>query len=229
MDIEKMLTGFDLTEQEANIYVSLVINGKMTGYEVAKQTGISRSNVYTSLTGMVDKGALYMIEDRAKHYIPVPIEEFCNNKIRDLQKLKQNLIKNMPEQQKNTEGYITIKGKDNILNKIKNMLKQTRKRIYISTSNKTLQEIKSQLEKAVSENLKVVIITNPPFNLTGAKVYHAEKSQQQIRLIVDSRKVLTGDIKNGSNSTCLYSKKKNLVDLFKEALKNEITLIELQK
>lgn len=30
-----------------------------------------------------------------------------------------------------------------------------------------------------------------------------------------------------SNSTCLYSSKQNLVDLFKDALKNEIKLIEL--
>ena len=33
----------------------------------------------------------------------------------------------------------------------------------------------------------------------------------------------------GANSTCLYSCKRNLVDLFKDALKNEIKLIELQK
>ena len=38
---------------------------------------------------------------------------------------------------------------------------------------------------------------------------------------------MTGDLADGSNSTCLYSSKQNLVDLFKDALKNEIKLIEL--
>ena len=46
-------------------------------------------------------------------------------------------------------------------------------------------------------------------------------------MLFRSQKVLTGDLADGSNSTCLYSSKQNLVDLFKDALKNEIKLIEL--
>jgi len=38
---------------------------------------------------------------------------------------------------------------------------------------------------------------------------------------------LTGDLADGNSSTCLYSSKQNLVDLFKDALKNEIKLTEL--
>ena len=39
------LMDFGLTRQEANIYQCLLTEGKVTGYEVAKQTGISRSTV----------------------------------------------------------------------------------------------------------------------------------------------------------------------------------------
>ena len=49
------------------------------------------------------------------------------------------------------------------------------------------------------------------------------------RLIADSHTVLTGDLQDDEDSTCLYSCKRNLVDLFKEALQNEIALIKLQK
>ena len=73
----------------------------------------------------------------------------------------------------------------------------------------------------------MVIITGRPFVLEGAIIYYAHKPNSQIRLIADSQKVLTGDLADGSNSTCLYSSKQNLVDLFKDALKNEIKLIEL--
>ena len=38
------LMEFGLTRQEASIYQCLLTEGKVTGYEVAKQTGISRSN-----------------------------------------------------------------------------------------------------------------------------------------------------------------------------------------
>ena len=43
---------FDLTETGASLYESLLENGKLTGYEAAKLTGISRSNIYASLASL---------------------------------------------------------------------------------------------------------------------------------------------------------------------------------
>ncbi len=227
MDVIELLTYFNLTRQEATIYITLTINGSMTGYEVAKETGISRSNVYTTLASLVEKGAAYLIEDTAKHYTPVSIDEFCSNKVRQMQEIKWELMENMPERQQEGEGYITIKGKRNILDKIINMIDNAEKRIYISLSGETLDTVLPYLSNAVLNGLKVVIITKAPFKLTGAVVYYSEKKQHQIRIIVDSIKVLTGEIIAENNSSCLYSKKQNLVNLFKESLKNEIKLIEL--
>lgn len=229
MEIIELLMNFNLTKQDATIYVTLFSEGDLTGYEVAKLTGISRSNTYIALAGLVEKGAAHVIEGNAMRYTPVPVDEFCDNKIRNLQEIKLSLIKNIPKQREENEGYITIKGKNNIMNKITMMLIEAKERIYISLSGKTLDTVKPQLIQAVSRGLKVVILTNPPFELTDATIYYTEKSQHQIRLIVDSANVLTGDIIDGESSTCLYSKKQNLIDLFKESLTNEIRLIELMK
>ena len=49
------LTEFGLTRQEACIYECLLREGKVTGYEVAKLIGISRSNAYNSLASMTEK------------------------------------------------------------------------------------------------------------------------------------------------------------------------------
>ena len=54
--IERLME-FGLTRQEAGIYGCLISEGKTTGYEVAKQLGISRSNAYNSLASMTEKGA----------------------------------------------------------------------------------------------------------------------------------------------------------------------------
>ena len=229
MEIIELLMNFNLTKQDATIYVTLFSEGDLTGYEVAKLTGISRSNTYIALAGLVEKGAAHVIEGNATRYTPVPVDEFCENKIRNLQEIRLSLMRNMPKRREENEGYITIKGKNNILNKIKKMLIEAEKRIYISLSGTILDTIRPQLNQAVSRGLKVVILTKSPFELTGATIYYVEKTQHQIRLIVDSANVLTGDIVEGESSTCLYSKKQNLIDLFKEALTNEIKLIELMK
>lgn len=229
MDFVELLTHFGLTKQEANIYMMLIAEGQLTGYEAAKLTGISRSNTYTALAGLAEKGAAWLIEGAVTRYTPVPPEEFCSNIIARLTKYKQELIQSAPVPKGDVDGYITIKGEDYILDKVRNMLNESEKRAYLSMSLDTIERILPELADGVARGLKIVIITNRPFLLEGATVYHAEKTQKQIRLIADSASVLTGDLCDGKDSTCLYSKKKNLVDLFKESLKNEIKLIELTK
>lgn len=207
----------------------LVSEGDLNGYEVAKITGISRSNTYTSLAALVDKGCAFVIEGQTTRYSPVPIEEFCNNKIRKLQEVKQELIKNIPAKRDGNEGYVTIKGESHILDKMKNMVSEAKERVYLSVSEQILSIILAEIKAAIDRGIKTVLITNKPFCLEGATVYSTEKSRQEIRLIVDSTNVLTCDIDDGEYSTCLYSRKKNLIDLLKDSLKNEIKLIEMTK
>ena len=76
------LKAFGLTGQEATVYITLLEHEAMTGYEVAKETGISRSNVYGALAALVDKGAAYVMEGETSKYTPVMIENFCKHTIK---------------------------------------------------------------------------------------------------------------------------------------------------
>ena len=81
------LMHFGMSRQEATVYLRLIEAGKQTGYEIARDTGISRSNVYASLAALVEKGAAYLVEEDAKRYIPVHVQEFCGNRIRRMEVL----------------------------------------------------------------------------------------------------------------------------------------------
>jgi sugar-specific transcriptional regulator TrmB len=229
INIIDILTQFNLTKQEASIYFTLLIEGDLNGYETAKITGISRSNTYTSLAALVEKGATSVIEGSTIKYTPVPLEEFCTNKLRKLSEAKQHLLDNIPSRREESEGYITIKGHTHILNKIKNMICASKERIYLSLSKPIFEKISPEIKDAMYKGIKIVLITNEPIDLKGAIVHCIEKSSQQIRIIVDSTNALTGDINDDEYCTCLFSKKKNLVDLLKDSLKNEITLIETRR
>ena len=230
MELIEGLTNFNLTKQEATLYVLLLKEGYLTGYEAAKQTGISRSNTYTALAGLVEKGAAYVLEEgKVTRYTPVAPEEFCTNKIDRLQEIKQKVLSQLPVLKSDAEGYITIKGELEIINKLKNTVRQAEARIYVSANKRVMELLKSELVDALDRGLKVVIISDKQFTLPQAICYGTEKQNEQIRLIADSQTVVTGDLEDEENSTCLYSCKRNLVDLFKDALKNEIKLIELQK
>lgn len=223
MIIENLIA-FNLTRQEATIYKEFLTHGEMTGYEVAKETGISRSNVYSSLQSLAEKGALYLIEGETTKYTPLPIKDFLQNTILELQKKAAEIEKYAPTKIEQAEGYITILGAKNIENKIRQMLQKTKERVYIMANKEILEKFKNELEELVEKNKKVVIISNQ-FEIINAICHNAKVEENQIRLITDSSFVLTGLFSGNQHDTCLYSGQKNLVDVMKEALKNKIELL----
>jgi hypothetical protein len=110
---------------------------------------------------------------------------------------------------------------------MKNLIGQAGERIYLSLASNELQLILSELSAAVERGLKVVIITDHAFKLDHATLYYRAKRPGQIRLIADSKQVLTGELSEKPDTACLYSKNQNLVQLIKDSLTNEIELIKI--
>ncbi len=242
--IDKLLL-FGLSRQEATIYMCLLRNDELTGYEVAKLTGISRSNVYNGLAALVENGAAYVKEGTSVKYVAVAIGEFCENYIRCLQDSKDYLVLNEPKRIVDTDGYITIEGKRHICDKIHNMLLNTKKRIYFSASASFLERWSVEIAELIRRNIKVVLIAEripdcyKEIIESGSVQFYGTLSdetlgnrfcdrEKQIRLIIDSEYVLTGEYSESDNDTCLYSAQKNFVTVIKDAIRNEMELIKIK-
>ena len=219
------LTAFGLTRQEAAIYTTLLSHGDMTGYEVSKETGISRSNVYAALSNLVDKGASYLLQGDSTKYRPVDVQTFTRNVLTALQEKAAFIQTHAPEKLAQTDGYITIIGTRNIQNKLLDMIKETRIRLYISASARIVDAYEEELGELINQGKKIVIMTDSNYNLDGAIVYHTDPEPGQLRVIIDSSYVLTGELTGSDDDSCLYSGQKNLVTVMKEALKNKIVLL----
>ena len=85
-----------------------------------------------------------------------------------------------------------------------------------------------QIKECSDRGIRIVIIsdghTKPDFI---DEYYESENKTDQIRMIVDSKYVLTGDLTGDSSDSCLYCAQENFVNVFKDALRNEIKLIKL--
>ncbi|GFI16562.1 hypothetical protein IMSAG249_01661 [Lachnospiraceae bacterium] len=223
---------FGLTRQEAAVYLCLYQQGELNGYEAAKYTGISRSNVYSALSALTDKGAAYLIEGDSSRYMAVAIDEFCENKIRSLNREKEYLIKNIPSMKEVEIGYITITGNGNIWDKIISMINEAEKRIYFSASCRIIEKLQAEFLKVLGKKIKLVLITDGTVTnqeLRKNSIYYMGSDRgNNIRMIVDSEYALTGEITGSKDDTCLYTGQKNFISVFKETLRNEIVLIQLQ-
>lgn len=245
--IIEQLTLFGLSRQEAAIYLCLLKNEELTGYEVAKLTGISRSNVYNGLASLVEHGAAYMIEGASSKYLAVALQEFCENRIRYLMKVQEQLVTDGPKKSLPREGYITIDGYEHICDKIRHMLLGAEKRIYFSATGAFLEEWEAEIRELVKAEKKVVLISEDNKDLfsqdeelrDGIIQYRVpehfreteeeEQQMDQIRLIIDSEYILTGAVTGRNSDTCLYSGQKNFVRVFKDAMRNEIALIKIAR
>lgn len=225
---EENIKAFGLTGQEASIYTELLKHGEMTGYEVSKETGISRSNVYSALNSLVDKGVAYLCEGEATKFQAVDVKVFTGNVLKELERKQGVVLKEAPKAAEKTEGYVTIKGTSHIKNKIEEMLKACELRVYIMAEACVLEEYRSLIEKLIDEGKKVVVLTDTS-EFKKATIYKTTPEKGQLRLIIDSSYVLTGSIEGLESDTCLYSGQTNLVSVMKEALKNKITLIQMGK
>ncbi|MBO4508501.1 MAG: hypothetical protein J5747_07660 [Spirochaetaceae bacterium] len=232
------LISFGLTRQEAVIYETLLKHGEMTGYEVSKETGISRSNAYASLAGLADKGASYLIKGEAVKYTPVPVPQFVESTLASLAEKGEFLKTHAPARRDTTDGYITIQGAANIRGKIRQMLADMEHRLYMMAPSDIVAQFGGELSEKISGGKKVVLLTERlPAELTElsgkldeaaeSAVYITDAEPGQIRMIVDSAYVMTGEFTGSESDTCLYSGQKNLVSVMKEALKNKITLLKL--
>lgn len=229
MDLISALMETGLTRHEARLYILLSSEGAMSGYEAAKLTTMSRSNAYIALSGLTEKGGALRIEGDVQRYEAVPVHEYVTNKRRHFDQVLQIAEREMPRSRASVEPYLTIRGRRHILDKIRNMISQASERIYISLPAADLRSVLPELGELRDRGGKVVIFATHAFSMPGAIVYHTSRNEAQVRVIADSAEILTGEIGGQADSTCLYSRHSALVNLFKEAMKNEIRLIELQQ
>ena len=134
-------------------------------------------------------------------------------------------MESLPIEKVENSGYITIQGEKNVMDKLKTMLIEAKERVYLSVSSSLLSCLEEELLLLQKRHIKLVLITDQKVPFEEAILYITDKKDQRIRLIIDSKKVLTGEITTSSDTTCLYSMNDNLVSVFKEMLQNEIILL----
>ena len=175
MDNVELLMSFGLTRQVAREYILLLGEGALSGYEAAKRLGISRSNAYAALAGLVDKGAAYVAEEQAAQYHAASIKEISSNKLHYMEALSETLERQIPKQKQEDAKYLTIRGRRHIEDKFRSMLKEVKERVYLSVAASVADLFREELAELTAQNKKVVD-NSKLRNLLKGRVKHEEKS-----------------------------------------------------
>lgn len=228
MDFNTALQKIGFSPLEAIVYTTLSKHGALTGYEVAKLCGISRSNVYAALYSLQEKGKCYVSEAESTKYIAIPKEELILSAQKEMEEILVTLENDFPEGTQPLDPYITITGYNNVLNKIKNSILLCKSHLYILGKSSDILLFKEELIK-ISETKKVTLLCDETLVLSENMIlYHRQKSPQGFHMIVDTQFVITGELSH-SSCQCLYTSNKSLVRLMRESFITELEMIKLMK
>lgn len=224
MNFNDALQKIGFTPIEATVFITLCKNDPLSGYEVAKLCGISRSNVYAALYSLQEKGKCYVIESDTNKYVAQTKSELLLSSKREYDEVHHILETQYPETITSSDPYITIKGYDKVVEKIKNTLLTCTSHLYILSTKDCVLLFDKEL-KALSATKRITIISEQPLKLDDIKTYIKHKSPTGFHMIMDTNCVITGEL--GEQAHCLYTKNKSLVHLMRESFITELDMIKL--
>lgn len=227
MNFNNTLHKLGFTPIEATVFITLCKHGSLTGYEVAKLTGISRSNVYAALYSLHEKGKCQLSEGETTKYVAISKEELLLSTQREMSKTLEEIERFFPNSIESQEPYVTIRGYTNVLDKIKNSIVLCKSHLYLLCSADTVNLFKEELI-AISHKCRIRIICEKDLFINDSiTVYNRQKDPIGFHMIIDTKSVITGDL-DLDHAQCLFSKNDSLVRLMRESFVTELEMIALK-
>lgn len=212
--------GFTLNE--AKVYVTLIQNKAMNGYEIAKLSGVSRSIVYDVINRLVEKGFVIKSDGLTNYYHALDYEKVLKlieeEKTNNL-KIAESRLKLISKKVQDSEFIFNIKGFAKSIEKAKELIQTAKNEISLSIWEKEFVLIYDDLVAAIARGVKVYIFAFEDISITGAKIfsYRIKDAEnlfpyRRILLIVDENEVIIGE-NCGEDSISIHTKNHALTSL----------------
>ena len=241
--IEKLLpklVKLGFSEYEAKAYIALLGKNPVSGYELAKQSGVPRSMIYEALGKLASRGAaLTLRSGNVTRYAPMPAAEFLDQ----LQQEHENLVNDLKEELTALSeapvpdlDYVwNIEGIENILARAVDMIEQAQSQIYLALLPVTFDNLRPSLQRAVARGVRTVLYTTGGIDLPGGEVAIAHVSEETlgqasglgIILVIDGEEVLIGERLSGASARASWTGSSLLVFIAEHHLRTDLYLPEI--
>jgi len=193
------------SEYEAKAYVALLRENPITGYQLAKLSGVPRSMIYEVLGKLVARGAAMTLRKEASTlYAPVSAAEFFDQLHREHEDLVTSLKGDLASLSSTSDlDYVwNIEGHDNIMAKAEEMIGRAGERIYLSLLPEVFPSLQAMLIQAIGRGVRVVVYSTSGLDLPGGRVVVAPwpgQAQEHVEglwliLAIDGQEVLIGEM-----------------------------------
>ena len=229
------LVKIGFSEYEAKAYVALLRESPVTGYQLAKLSGVPRSMIYEVVGKLTARGAAMTLRTGgATKYAPVPATEYLDQLHREHEELIVSLKDDLSglASASDLEYVWNIEGHDNIIAKAREMIGQTKTRIYLALLPTTFPALRPVLEEAIGRGVRVVLYTTSELDLPGARVVVAHVSEETLGqarglgliLVIDGEEVLIGEWLTATQARASWTSSPLLVFIAEHHLRTDLYL-----
>ena len=221
-DTYEFLTKVGFSLNEAKVYVTLLQNKALNGYEIAKLSGVSRSLVYDVIERLLNKGFIIKSEGAVNYYVALDynkaLEKIDNENRKNLLNAETNL-KLLSKKDNDNEFIFNIRGFDKFIEKAKEKIKLAKKEISLSIWKQDFAFFRDDLSKALRRGVKVYIFSFEDIILDNAEIFTYKVKDasnlfpyRRISLIIDNNDTFIGE-NIGDKSVSIYTKNQAISSL----------------
>lgn len=238
-NIIKLLQNLDFTQYEAKAYISLLSQERVSGYELAKNSGIPASKIYQVLNRLLDKEVIVALDSVPKKYAPIPPDEILSRFRGDYLQIFNELddsLSRIYKKEHIANNYIwNISGRAAIMRRVIEFIEQAEQQIHLSVWDEEIVEIQDAIFQTHNRGIEFSIVHYGKHNLgIGNEYRHGREHQirqmrgaRRIAIEVDEEKVLLGHFLEDGSSNAAWTTNKGLVLLAKDYIIHDIYTIRM--
>jgi len=150
-----------LTQNDAKVFLYIQTHPNCSGYDIAKNTTISRSLVYGILEKLRNYGFIHLTQGSASSYVAKSFEEIqysINKKTESALSLLKDSLSQLEKPELPEDLFITLTERKNQIDKLSYMVKSAEKYLYISAGMRELDWIRNELLN-LSDKIEVHIFS----------------------------------------------------------------------
>ncbi|UAL50188.1 MULTISPECIES: TrmB family transcriptional regulator [Metabacillus] len=234
------LKNLNFTEYEAKAYLTLLEASPLTGYAVAKNSGVPRSKIYEVLDSLTIRGDILVSPGNTPQYTPVPAKELIKNrrmKADEHFEQAEILLEKFEHSANDRENIWNITGRSEILDKVKACIISAKNRILLEIWKEDFKELEPELKQAAIRGVSVTIIAYGEIISDFANVYLHDMSDEITEeyggrwLVIsgDDSEVVAGIVSLGKDSRAAWTMHVGLVMPITEVMIHDLYLMEIMK
>jgi len=236
-----MMQDIGFSVNEAKVYLALVLKNPMSGYEIAKNSDITRTMVYDILKRLVQKGAVIEIEANTKLYAPVPYKEllkkYKDDYLSKISELEEKLD-NVRTDSKTDNYLININDYEDMIKEVRNLIRSAKKDIYLSIWEQEALLFKDDIKEAYERGVNIISFSygHLPYDYGTVYQYNIPSgilkdiwNRRRIIVVVDRERILIGEGNEQIDEISVITSNTMLIELAIDQLVLDIIQLNLLK